>query len=145
MPIDSKTVSTRSLTAKAYESLLETLDTQKKAPTRKVQRQQERVRLHRDVTVLCKLNPDSIAPTHFAVKSRNISGSGIGFFHGAFLAPGTACEIVLITPDRKSGLRVMGKVAQCRHIKAFIHEVGIKFDEACDVQGLVEPGANAAA
>ncbi|MCE9589632.1 MAG: PilZ domain-containing protein [Planctomycetes bacterium] len=140
MAIDSKTVNTKSLSAKAYESLLETLDAQKKAPSRKVQRSEERVRLGLGVTVLCKMNPET-TPTHFAVKSRNISSGGIGFFHDAFVAMGTPCEVVLIAPDRKSGLRVYGKVAQCHHVRAFIHEVGIQFDETCDVRLMAERGA----
>jgi len=74
------------------------------------------------------------------VRCVDISDGGIGFVHGSFLHPGTACLITLVTEARR-GLRTTGKVVNCEHLSAHVHRVGVKFDEPIDLDGLMKDEA----
>jgi len=78
--------------------------------------------------------------TSFRVRCVDISDGGIGFVHGSFLHPGTACLITLVTEARR-GLRTTGKVVNCEHLSAHVHRVGVQFDEPIDLDALMKDEA----
>lgn len=61
------------------------------------------------------------------VSGRNLSSGGIGFLHGAYLHPGSTCQLELVT-TRGQLEHVSGKVVSCRHVEGIVHEVGVQFD-----------------
>lgn len=66
------------------------------------------------------------------VRPRNISRTGIGFFHGQFVHNGTPCIVGLKQLDDQI-IPTLGTVRFCRHIFGHVHEVGVGFSEPIDV------------
>lgn len=86
-----------------------------------------------------RVNNISLTVTHpgggearFMVASRNLSSGGMAFLHGGFLHTGTTVRVVLTTKDRQSKV-ILGEVRSCRHVRAHIHEVGVRFQEKIDL------------
>jgi hypothetical protein len=77
----------------------------------------------------------------YRVLARNISQGGLAVFHGQLLYPNTRCTAFLRTAEGKA-VAVSGTVVYCRHYRAKIHEVGVRFDEPVDVTRFV--GSNPA-
>lgn len=64
---------------------------------------------------------------HALTIPRNISTTGMGCVHGAFLHIGTRCFLSL--RDMSGAARsISGTVVRCKHLRGLLHEVGIKFD-----------------
>jgi len=76
------------------------------------------------VSVLDKANNR----TNFVVQPRDLSASGIGVLHGAFIHPGTRCLVGLRRLDGTVAT-IPGKIVRCRHIRNRLHELGVQFDE----------------
>jgi PilZ domain len=74
----------------------------------------------------------------FRVIPMNLSTSGIGFLHGAFLYPGTTCDIMLTTLEGKSEL-IRGQIARCELSKGRIHQVGVRFEVPIEVEHFIMP------
>lgn len=72
---------------------------------------------------------------------RDISQTGLGFIHGAFVHPGVACSVALPTLDGEV-LAVAATVARCEHIRGRAHFVGVRFDEVLALHRFV-PGVPA--
>lgn len=100
-------------------------------------RQQQRVPFHRSVRLLCEIHaashvPGDAEPAAFIVRCRNISAGGVGFLHGAHVAPDTRCSIIIM--DRAaSGQCANGRVVHCREVGGGVHEVGVRFDRQIDL------------
>lgn len=64
----------------------------------------------------------------FRVVARNLSSNGLGFVHGQVLPLG---KPVLVQIPQKNGepLKLLGRIAHCRHVKAMLHEVGVEFTD----------------
>lgn len=71
----------------------------------------------------------------FVVSTRNISVGGMSVLHSQMMYPGTGCTVELATHDGK-WLRIKARVAHCRLVRGMLHEIGLKFDKALDVQHL---------
>ncbi|MCK4872513.1 MAG: response regulator [Phycisphaerales bacterium] len=78
------------------------------------------------------------------VVSRDLSSTGMAFYHRGFLHAGTACELELLTLAGEMEL-IRSKVVRCRHIKSSIHEIGIAFDAPIDPRRFMEVGIEHAA
>jgi hypothetical protein len=72
----------------------------------------------------------------FSVTPRDISLSGIGFFHAAYIHPGTACTLIMRTL-KGDAVSLAGTVMRCRHVSGRIHEVGVVFEHEVDVESFV--------
>lgn len=74
----------------------------------------------------------------FRVWPHDISQTGIGFIHGAFVHPGVQCGVAL---QALNGDRVMvaATVARCEHVKGRAHFVGVRFEEPLPLHRFV-PG-----
>ena len=67
----------------------------------------------------------------FVVPTRNISQGGIAFLHRHMMYVGQECTIQLAAMDG-GWITVEGVIARCRHVKAMVHEIAVKFDEPLD-------------
>ncbi|MBS0188799.1 MAG: PilZ domain-containing protein [Planctomycetes bacterium] len=67
-------------------------------------------------------------PTKLNVVCRNISSGGAALLHNSFLHVGTKVVLNFRTPTRGT-VAVTGKVAHCQHVRALVHQLGIKFDQ----------------
>lgn len=66
-------------------------------------------------------------PTKLNVVCRNLSSGGAALLHNSYLHVGT--KVVLNFQHALRGVTpVVGKVAHCAHVRAVIHQLGIKFD-----------------
>ena len=64
----------------------------------------------------------------FRIHPHNLSASGIGFLHGAFVFPGSNCQVNIKMPSGQHQ-RVAGVVKRCTHVNGKIHDVGVQFDQ----------------
>lgn len=97
-----------------------------------------RLPFYEDALLLCELKTGRDDAPHYLVKCVDISAGGMGFLHGAYVHVDTACQITLIV-RKKTGFRVMGKVARCIHHRGHVHVVGVRFDqpmEAAQIEAL---------
>jgi len=76
----------------------------------------------------------SVSDLHYAC--RNLSGTGIALLHNSYVHIGTNCNVHLPLLERGT-TNVAGKVTRCRHVKALIHEVGIKFTTPVNIRDYV--------
>jgi hypothetical protein len=72
----------------------------------------------------------------FRVRPRDISAGGLSALHGAFIYPGTACEVVLCKLDGAS-VSVGGVVVRCRCAYGKVHELNIKFTQSVEVNEFI--------
>jgi hypothetical protein len=87
-------------------------------------------------TILVQITyPNEVVGSYRAV-SRNISSRGLGFLHGKFVYPGSACRIVVRTTDGTL-VGLCGSVVRCRHVEGRVHEVGLLFEAPVDLQRFV--------
>lgn len=77
--------------------------------------------------------PDGRYEKHL-VPSRNISREGASFLMGHFVYPGTQCRLQLVS-IHGNAYPVTAKIMHCRYLmgSGAIHEVGVKFQQAIDV------------
>ncbi|MGD9689383.1 MAG: response regulator [Phycisphaerales bacterium] len=68
---------------------------------------------------------------------RDLSGSGVGVLHSAYVHPGTRCVVHVGQEGRRATL-VPGVVQRCRLMGRGIHEVGIKFRTPITVRNFVD-------
>lgn len=79
---------------------------------------------------------------------RDISRGGASMLYIGFVHAGATVKFCFRGPDDSLNLFVDGKVVRCRHVKAHIHEVGIRFANDLPIEFLVpsekaEPDGNA--
>ena len=124
---------TRHLSPAEYQRLVERLAWrgQKLSVDR---REETRVTLWPDTVVLCQVaHRDPEAPlVQFLVHPRDISVSGLGFFHSQFIHPGATCTLTLVL-KRCYGLRINGTVQSCHHIERSVHKISVCFDRPLDL------------
>ena len=97
-------------------------------------RRSQRHRYRSDAVILYIAPPDGevrkdgpvLAPT------RDISQGGLCFLHGAFLEPGTQCQVVLKTKGDQKWTVHEARVVRCRHLEGLMHEVGLQFEQEID-------------
>lgn len=68
---------------------------------------------------------------YFRVYPWDLSKGGMGFFHRAFIYPGTRCTITAKTSDGQPVL-LKGEVIRCSHVSGTVHTVGVKFEMEID-------------
>ncbi len=66
----------------------------------------------------------------YIVRSRNLSESGVGFFHGSFLHDDARCVVLLRHADGKQ--QIPGRVRRCQHLRGMLYDIGVEFDETVD-------------
>lgn len=73
------------------------------------------------------------------VTARDISASGIGFYHVAYVHPDTRVQLVMKGAGTDA-LSAAGTVVRCQHVNGRVHEVGVLFDDRIEL-GVVVKGA----
>jgi len=103
-------------------------------------RRSERHRHRCDAGIVIAFDAGDGPDQEFLVHPRNISESGIGLLHEAYVYPETRCRVLLpATPDEI--VEVSGTVVDCRHVHARLHEIGVHFDYPVDLDEIsISPG-----
>lgn len=117
------------------ETLIDRLDRAERRQKAVQTRAEPRVPFRRGGVVLSLEHPGQTS-TLISVWTRNISRSGVGMLLGAFVHPGTRCEIELPRDDGGKQA-VFGVVQWCRLIQGIVHELGIKFEEELDLEQFI--------
>ncbi len=74
--------------------------------------------------------------------ARDLSASGLGFFHPSYVHPGTACGVLMKT-TKGDAVAVSGTVVRCKHVSGRVHEVGVLFEHEIEVSQFVATGTPA--
>lgn len=108
----------------------------------KERRRHARLPLDERFPLLMRL--ETSGATFIAVRPRDLSSSGLGFFHVAYVHPGTSA--VFIMKGRKGEVAtIKGTVTRCAHVSGRVHEVGAVFEQEIQVEVFVsQPAATAA-
>ncbi|MFM9994524.1 MAG: PilZ domain-containing protein [Phycisphaerales bacterium] len=108
------------------------------APGGAERRKNPRVQLPRGFMALIGLPELGGAP--FAVSPRDMSRTGLGFYHSSELRPGLACTVTL---RALNGELVMthGRIVRNRPMAGRLFDVGVHFDRELDVMRFVEAPA----
>jgi CheY-like chemotaxis protein len=69
---------------------------------------------------------------------RNLSTTGAGLLHSAYLYQGTPCVCTLPHPER-GPISVEGEVVRCEHRGGVVHEIGVRFNEEINLRSFVNP------
>jgi hypothetical protein len=128
LPAESENIlDTRPLSPGEYDRVVERLQWRRPG-TQQDRREEARIKLDRQTVVLCQIeNPDPDAPVvQFLVHPRDISPSGLGFFHNQFIHPGSSCTLTLVLKQRY-GIRLNGTIQSSRHIERNVHKIGVRF------------------
>lgn len=74
--------------------------------------------------------------TSLCYACRNLSGTGLGILHNAYVHIGTQCTVTL--PSVGGGTTPLaGKVVRCRHVRGLVHEVGIHFLQPINIRDFI--------
>ncbi len=87
-------------------------------------------------TVLMSVEHPEETWSRFRIRPRNLSATGMGFFHGSYMH--TGARVITVLPGKQSGLvKVQGIVKRCQLIKGKVHEVGVAFHQPVGVTDLL--------
>lgn len=115
--------------------LYETMD--REQSNKAVQRRESARIMFHEVPVDIDIIQPGGGQTNVRVAARNLSRSGLGFLHSAYLHVGTTIITTLV--HRQSGpLKIRGTIVRSRHITRHIHECGIKFDKPINLRDFVQ-------
>lgn len=116
------------LPAREVDRILEQTKARDSASLQTIQRSESRLD-YREGAMLVILNPqEPDKRALFRVAPTNLSTCGVGFLHGAFVYPGTRCDVMLTNLNGQPEL-IRGVVARCELAKGRVHTVGVRFDE----------------
>jgi hypothetical protein len=104
-------------------------------------RRHERHLLPQSFALLVRIqHPGGTAAT-LSVTARDLSVSGVGFFHTSYIHPGTPAVFIM---KRLGGeaVSVPGAIMRCRHVSGRVHEVGAVFDAEVRVEEFCETGSH---
>lgn len=91
----------------------------------------------REGAVLVIVHPDDPNRRHrYRVIPTNLSATGIGFLHGAFLHPGTVCDVMLMTLGGQTEI-IRGTIARCELAQGKVHRAGVKFEKRIRISRFV--------
>ncbi len=71
--------------------------------------------------------------THINVACRNLSRTGLGFLHSAYIHVGTSVVLTL-AHQNKAVVKVPARVVRCRHVTRHVHDVGVRFNEPINIR-----------
>lgn len=98
-------------------------------------RQHTRMPLSEDFPLVVRFEQAEESP-YFNVTPRDISGSGLGFFHVAYVHLDTIVQMIMKNRAGEA-VCIKGTVSRCRHVSGRLHEVGVMFDTAIQVEVFV--------
>jgi hypothetical protein len=131
---------TLAISRERWQMLLDELDQMRcEAPDAANRRRTRRASCRDALAAFLDVEHPSGARSSFLVRPRDISRTGFGFIHGAFLHPTSRVELTLVTPQKRL-IRRCGRVSRCRYVRGKVHEVGIVFDQAFAADPLAAAG-----
>lgn len=68
----------------------------------------------------------------FKVRAYDLSRTGLGFLHGAYVYEGSEAEL-LMQHHVNGMVRIPATIVSCVHVKKRIHQVGAKFDKPIEL------------
>ncbi len=93
-------------------------------------------------SVLLTMDAPGGSTSYFKIYPWDLSRSGLGFFHRAFVYPGTRCSFIGLTFEGKP-FTLTGEVVRCAHVSGNVHAIGTKLDVEIDPESML--GAHAPA
>ncbi len=117
------------------QALIKYLEELQRADPGAERRRDNRVHLEtiENVTLLIKTRD---ASQRFVAMMYDLSTKGVGVIHGGFLHLGTPVTVTATSYDGQQ-LSLCGTIAHCSHIKARAHLIGIKLEQAIDVDAFL--------
>ncbi len=130
---DPEYVDTVRISAKEWQNLLMRMEAERPSTDDLDRRQSERYRYWNLGGLMVEFEHPGGSVGKFLVQPRDLSEFGISFLHGSFVYQDTVVRLVLVST---LGVQtsVTGTIVRCRHIKGKVHEVGVKFLEAINVE-----------
>jgi hypothetical protein len=128
---DTQKVDSLRLQDKDVGVLLSYLDAQKQSKD-KGTRKFERFTYRSGAAIVLTIEQFDSSQRSYLVRPRNLSEGGLGFIHGTFVYPGSKAVVSLFNREGEQ-VSIPGKIVRCRHVRAHIHELGMKFDEPVDL------------
>ncbi len=75
----------------------------------------------------------------YLVRMRDLSRSGLGFIHGAYVHVGNDCRVIL--KDATDQLVCIdGTIRRCNLVQGRVHNIGVQFKEEIDIKRFLTPG-----
>lgn len=99
-------------------------------------RRHPRLVIEGGLSLLCTMDFPGGSSARFRIYPWDISKSGIGFFHRAYLYPGTKCTFTGQTYDQQP-FSIKGDVMACSHVSGSVHTVGVKLEFEIDPEMLL--------
>jgi hypothetical protein len=99
-------------------------------------RRHRRFLLPKEFALVVRIEQPGGGIATFSATPRDISTSGIGFFHAAYIHPGTVCTLLMRTLHGDP-VSISGCIMRCRHVSGRIHEVGVLFEHEVDAEVFV--------
>ncbi len=121
-------MNTLGLSINELAALLRRLDDAEKASAAASKHRRFKRRQFRLASLQMEVHHVGSAPNKLSVVCRNISSGGAALLHNSFMHSGTKVVLNFTHPTRGI-VAVHGKIAHCAHVKATIHQLGIKFDQ----------------
>jgi DNA-binding response OmpR family regulator len=116
------------MSAREHAEILNELDARQSRHADSNRRTEERLRFSQQALLFVQLKHPGGTDGNYLVRTRNLSRTGIGFFHGAFVYNNTPCTVALRSTDR-AVVTIPGRVVRCNHVRGHIHEIGVHFDK----------------
>ena len=105
-------------------------------------RRHRRYLLPKEFALVVRLVQPGGTGSIFSVTPRDLSTSGLGFFHAAYIHPGTECTLMMRTL-KGDPISLKSTVVRCRHVSGRIHEVGCLFEHEVDIETFIADMASA--
>src|SRR3954466_1865053 len=102
------------MSAQEHAEILDELDARQARDANSDRRIDQRLRFNQQALLFVQIRHPGGTAGNYLVRTRNISRTGIGFFHGGFVYSGTPCSVALRTTD-KSIVTIEGKIVRCHH------------------------------
>jgi hypothetical protein len=121
-----------------FKSLMEMLNQAEAGGPKVAQRRKhKRYGLPTGWSITVELHQPGSLPAKFPGVLRDISRGGSSMLYVGFVHAGAAVKFCFRGPEDGLNLFVDGKVVRCRHVKAHIHEIGIRFATDLPIEFLV--------
>ena len=121
-----------------FKSLMEMLNQADASGSKAVQRRKhKRYGLPTGWSITVELHQPGSLPAKFPGVLRDISRGGSSLLYVGFVHAGATVKFCFRGPEDGLNLFVDGKVVRCRHVKAHIHEIGVRFATDLPIEFLV--------
>jgi len=121
-----------------FKSLMEMLNQADASGSKSVQRRKhKRYGLPTGWSIVVELHQPGSLPAKFPGVLRDISRGGASMLYVGFVHSGATVKFCFRGPEDGLNLFVDGKVVRCRHVKAHIHEIGVRFATDLPIEFLV--------